>query len=80
MAQPWGISRLNGEIGTLQARFERAGAGLAQMRELRSTRDAAPLAGQRSAEVLGEQHLNRMRIVLWMTAVSALAVLILMLL
>ena len=80
MAQSWDITRLNGEFGRLEASFERAGAGLAPMRKLQRVCETASIAKQRDAEMLGEQHLAKMRIALWATGVSALAVLILMLL
>jgi hypothetical protein len=80
MARSWDSSRLNGEFGRLQASFERASAGLAPIRELQNPCEAALIAGQRGAEMLDEQHLTKMRVILWATAVSALAALILMLL
>jgi hypothetical protein len=78
MVQSPSMSRFNSEISRLQAGIVQADAALSRIRGLQEARNAASLAEGRGART--PDQLNRMRIILWMTAVSALAALLLILL
>jgi hypothetical protein len=80
MVQSWGISRFNGQISTLAMRVERAGAALACAGFAGEASDAAVIAARRRAAIFGRRHIAEMRIALGATAVSALALLIVILL
>jgi len=80
MMQSWGVSRLNGQISKLQAGMEHAGTALAQIRALRQAYDAASVAENPGVGMFDPRYLAKMRMMLWMTAVSSLALLMLILL
>ena len=80
MAQSWGISRFNGQISTLATRIERAGAALASAGFAGAWSDPAAVAARRPAAIFGRRQIAEMRIALGATAVSALALLIVILL
>ena len=80
MAQSWGISRFNGQISTLATRIERAGAALASAGFASAGSDAAVIAARRPAAIIGRRQIAEMRIALGAAAVSALALLIVILL
>jgi hypothetical protein len=80
MAQSWGISRFNGQISTLATRVERAGAALASAGFASAGSDAAVIAARRPDPIFGRRQIAKMRIALGATAVSALALLIVILL
>ena len=80
MMQSWGISRFNGQISRLQTVIEGAGTALARIRALHDRRDAPSVAARQDGGTLDQRCLSEMRMFLWATAVSALALLILMLL
>jgi len=78
MVQSPSMSRFNSEISRLQGGIDHADAVLLRIRGLQETRNAASVAGGYGVET--PDQLTQMRVILWMTAVSALAALLLILL
>jgi hypothetical protein len=79
MVQSWGISRFNGQLAMLEASVERAGVALACRFSSSDEYEAAMMRARRTAGPFARSFTTQMRIVLSATAVSGLAVLILML-
>ena len=79
MMQSWGVSRFNGQLSMLEASIERAGTALACAFSSTGKIDAAVIRARHDA-LLDPRYLAQMRILLGATAVSALAVLLLILL
>ena len=78
--QSWRISRFNGQLSMLEACIERAGAALACASRSSDEFEAAAVRARREAGRFGPWYVAQMRLILCATAVSALAVLLLMLL
>jgi hypothetical protein len=79
MVQSWGVSRFNGQLSTLEASIERAGATLAGAFSSTGKCDAAVVRDRYEA-LLAPRYFSLMRALLCATAVSGLAVLLLILL
>jgi hypothetical protein len=79
MVQSWGVSRFNGQLSTLEASIERAGATLACAFSSTGRIEAAAIRARHDA-VCDPRYIAQMRVLLCTTAVSALAVLLLVLL
>jgi hypothetical protein len=80
MVQSWGISKFNGQLSTLEASIARAGAALACALLSGGEFDPSVIRARRGAGMFDLWFFAQMRVILCATAVSALAVLILMLL
>ena len=79
IVQSWSISRFNGQLAMLAASVERAGATLASLGPASGACDAAAAWAWHQA-LIDRRYFAQMRVILCATAVSALALLILMLL
>jgi hypothetical protein len=79
MVQPWRISRFNGQLSMVEASLERAGATLACAFQSQG-KCAAGVVRTRRVALCDTWFIAQMRIILCATAISALAVVILMLL
>jgi hypothetical protein len=79
MVQSWGVSRFHGQLSMLELSIDRAGAALACAFWSKGKVDAA-LIRARHAALLDPWLIAPMRVFLCTTAVSALAVLLLILL
>jgi hypothetical protein len=77
--QSWGVSRFNGQLSTLEATVERAGVALACAFASTGKIEAAAIRARYEA-VFDPRYMAQMRVLLCTTAVSALAVLLLILL
>jgi hypothetical protein len=77
--QSWRISRFNGQLSMLEASVERAGAALACACSSSDGFEAAVILARHEAGRFGPWYVAQMRLILCATAVSALAVLLLML-
>ena len=77
--QSWGVSRFNGQLSMLELSIDRAGAALACAFWSRGQVDAA-LIRARHAALFDPRYFAQMRVLLCTTAISALAVLLLILL
>jgi hypothetical protein len=79
MVQSWGVSRFNGQLSMLEASLQRAGASLAWA-FVSKGKVRTVVIGARHEALFDAGYLAQMRVLLCATAVSALAVLILVLL
>jgi hypothetical protein len=79
MVQPWSVSRFYGQLSTLEACIERAGATFACAFSSTGKFEAAVIRARHEA-CCDPRYIAQMRMLLCATAVSALAVLLLMLL
>jgi hypothetical protein len=79
MVQSWGVSRFNGQLSMLEASVERAGAALAYAFSSTGKIEAAVIRARHEA-VYDPRYIAQMRVLLCTTAISALAVLLLILL
>jgi len=76
--QSWGISRFNGQLSMLELSVERAGAALACGFSSSEELEAAAIRAGREAGMFNP--IAQMHVILCATAISALAVLLLILL
>ena len=79
MVQSWGVSRFHGQLHMLEASIDRAGAAFASSFSSTGKFEAAAIRAQRDA-LIDPRYIAQMRVLLCTTAVSALAVLLLILL
>jgi hypothetical protein len=78
--QSWRISRFNGQLNTLELSVARAGAALACVYGSSEKPEATVIRARHAAGLLDSRYLIQMRVILCTTAISALAVLLLILL
>ena len=78
--QSWRISRFNGQLNTLELSIARAGAALACVYSSSEKPEATVIGSRHAAGLLDPWYIVQMRVILCATAVSALAVLLLILL
>lgn len=78
MIQPWGVLRFHGQLSTLEACIERAGASLARVSSSTGSCEPADIRARYEA-CLDPEYIYQMRVVLCTTAASALILSILIL-
>jgi hypothetical protein len=77
--QSWGVSRFNGQLAMLELSIDRAGAAFACAFSSTGRIEAAVIRA-RHAALFDPRYMAQMRVLLCTTAISALAVLLLILL